>query len=69
MSHAYAEKDDVRHQAQGPHKERPKAEQANVYTIVRRMPVEADGRIRYRIKSKFGNVERVATEDELLRCP
>jgi hypothetical protein len=69
MTHAYAEEDDVHHQVQGPHRERPKVEQANLYTIIRRMPVEADGRHRYRIKSKTGNVERIATEDELSRCP
>jgi hypothetical protein len=36
-----------------------------VYTIVRRMPVEADGRLRYRIRRKSDNVERVVTEDQL----
>jgi hypothetical protein len=36
-----------------------------IYTIVKRMPIEADGRLRYRIKSKSDNVERVVTEDQL----
>lgn len=31
------------------------------------MPIEADGRIRYRIRSKSDNVERVVTEDQLSR--
>ena len=35
------------------------------YTIVQRMPIEADGRLRYRIKSKSENIERVVTEDQL----
>ncbi len=39
----------------------------NVYTIIARMPIEADGRIRYRIRSKTENVERVVTEDQLSR--
>jgi hypothetical protein len=36
-----------------------------VYTVVQRMPIEADGRLRYRIKSKSENIERVVTEDQL----
>jgi len=36
-----------------------------IYTIVQRMPIEADGRLRYRIKSKSENIERVVTEDQL----
>ena len=36
-----------------------------IYTIVQRLPIEADGRLRYRIKSKSGNIERVVTEDQL----
>jgi len=32
------------------------------------MPIEADGRLRYRIKSKSDNVERVVTEDQLSHC-
>jgi hypothetical protein len=67
MSYAFAKDDDVHHQVQGP-QGRPKVEQSNVYTIVQRMPVEADGRLRYRIKSKTGNVERVVTEEQLSRC-
>ena len=29
------------------------------------LPIEADGRLRYRIRSKSDNVERVVTEDQL----
>ena len=35
------------------------------YTIVQLLPIEADGRPRYRIKSKSENIERVVTEDQL----
>ena len=31
------------------------------------LPIEADGRIRYRIKSKTENFERVVTEDQISR--
>jgi len=36
-----------------------------IYTIVQCMPIEADGRLRYRIKSKSENIERIVTEDQL----
>lgn len=65
MSHAYELNEDVLHRGQGP-QGRVEIEQPKVYTIVRRMPIEADGRLRYRIKSQ--NIERVVTEDELSRC-
>jgi hypothetical protein len=68
MSHAFTKNEDVHHQVQGPQKEPPSDEQSNVYTIVQRMPVEADGRLRYRIKSKTGNMERIATEEQLSKC-
>ncbi len=35
------------------------------FTIVTRMPVENDGRVRYRIKSELGSAEWVAEEYEL----
>ena len=38
-----------------------------IYTIVAYLPIEADGRIRYRIKSKTENFERVVTEDQISR--
>jgi hypothetical protein len=64
MSHAYKPDEDVHHQHQGP-QGRVAIEPPMVYTIVQRMPIEADGRLRYRIKSKSENIERVVTEDEL----
>jgi hypothetical protein len=65
MSHAYKLNEDVLHRGQGP-QGRVEVEQPKIYTIVQRMPIEADGRLRYRIKSQ--NIERVVTEDELSRC-
>jgi hypothetical protein len=64
MSHAYKVNEDVRHQPQGP-RGRAKTDAPLTYTIVQRMPIEADGRVRYRIKSKSENIERVVTEDQL----
>jgi hypothetical protein len=62
MSHAYALNDNVRHQSQGP-RGRVQVEEPKVYTVVQCMPIESDGRLRYRIRSE--KVERVVTEDEL----
>jgi hypothetical protein len=64
MSHAYKLNEDVHHQSQGP-QGRAANDPPVIYTIVKRMPIEADGRLRYRIKSKSDNVERVVTEDQL----
>jgi hypothetical protein len=64
MSHAYKPDEDVRHLPQGP-QGRAETDLPMMYTIVQRMPIEADGRLRYRIKSKSDNVERVVTEDQL----
>ena len=64
MSYAYKLNQDVRHQAQGP-QGRATTDSPMIYTIVQRMPIEADGRLRYRIKSKSENIERVVTEDQL----
>ena len=64
MSYAYKLNQDVRHQPQGP-QGRAAADPPMMYTIVQLMPIEADGRIRYRIKSKSENIERVVTEDQL----
>jgi hypothetical protein len=38
----------------------------NVYTVIRQMPVETDGRVRYRIKNQVDETERVVTEEELV---
>ena len=64
MSYAYKLNQDVRHQPQGP-QGRAAADPPMMYTIVQLMPIEADGRLRYRIKSKAENIERVVTEDQL----
>jgi hypothetical protein len=67
MSYAYKLNEDVHHQPQGP-QGRAATDRPTVYTIIQRMPIEADGRLRYRIKSKSDNVERVVTEEQLSYC-
>jgi hypothetical protein len=64
MSFAYKMNEDVHHQPQGP-QGRAATDPPMIYTIVRCMPIEADGRLKYRIKSKSENTERVVTEDQL----
>jgi len=64
MSYAYKVNEDVRHLRQGP-QGRAASDRPTIYTIVQLMPIEADGRLRYRIKSKSENIERVVTEDQL----
>jgi hypothetical protein len=64
MAYVYKLNEDVHHKPQGP-QGRATTEAPAVYTIVRLMPIEADGRLRYRIKSKSDNVERIVTEDQL----
>jgi hypothetical protein len=64
MSHAYKLNEDVQHLRQGP-QGRAETDPPMIYTIVKQMPIEADGRIRYRIRSKSENIERVVTEDQL----
>jgi hypothetical protein len=58
--------DHVFRQIEGP-QGRAVVEQSNVYTILALLPVEADGRLRYRVKSKEENFERIVTEDSLSR--
>jgi hypothetical protein len=67
MSYAYKLNQNVRHQTQGP-QGRVTTDPSVIYTIVQLMPIEADGRLRYRIKSKSENIERVVTEDQLSYC-
>lgn len=64
MAYNYAINDDVLFQFQGP-QGRAVLKQRDVYTIIARMPIEADGRLRYRIKSKTEKVERVVTEEQI----
>src|SRR5665647_2353307 len=66
MAHNFAINDDVHHQLQGP-QGRAVVKQRSVYTIVSRLPIESDGRPRYRIKSKTENIERVVTEEQISR--
>ena len=64
MSYADKLNEDVRHEPQGPQSQAA-TDPPMIYTIVQLMPIEADGRLRYRIKSKSENIERVVTEDQL----
>jgi hypothetical protein len=64
MSHTYKLNEDVHHQPQGP-QGGAVTDTPMVYTILQLMPIEADGRLRYRIKSKSEKIERVVTEDQL----
>jgi hypothetical protein len=66
MAHNFAINDDVHHQRQGP-QGRADVKERSVYTIVTCLPIEADGRPRYRIRSKSDNVERVVTEEQISR--
>ena len=66
MTHSFSINDDVHHQSQGPQGRAQKI-QSNVYTIVGCMPIEADGRVRYHIRSKTENIERIVTEEQLSR--
>lgn len=65
MTRFYAIDDQVLHQKQGPQREA--STDREVFTITRCLPIEADGRIRYRIRGRNENFERVVTEEELTR--
>ncbi len=64
MSYNYAINDSVLLHFQGP-QGREVQMQRNVYTITARLPIEADGRPRYRIKCETEKVERVVTEEQI----
>jgi hypothetical protein len=64
MAYNYAIDDNVLLQWQGP-QGRDVPKQRNVYRITARLPIEADGRLRYRIKSDTEKVERVVTEEQI----
>jgi hypothetical protein len=66
MAHTYSVNDNVHHLRQGP-QGRSGVSELNIYTVVACLPIESDGRLRYRIKSKSDNVERVVTEEQLSR--
>jgi hypothetical protein len=64
MTYNYAIDDEVLFRIQGPQgREVPR--QRHVYTVVARLPIEADGRPRYRIKCSDEKVERVVTEEQI----
>ena len=67
MAHNFAINTDVHHQLQGP-QGRAVIKERSVYTIVTCLPIEADGRPRYRIKSKSENIERVVTNPSASGC-
>lgn len=66
MPYNYAINDNVLLRPQGP-QGRDVPTQRNVYSITARLPIEADGRARYRIKSETEKVERVVTEEQISR--
>ena len=66
MPRNYAINDDVHHRQQGPQGRIPVRE-CSVYTIISFLPIEADGRPRYRIRSKTEKLERVVTEEQICR--
>jgi hypothetical protein len=66
MPRNYAINDDVFHQLQGP-QGRTGVQARSVYKIVSCLPIEADGRPRYRIRSTTEKLERVVTEEQIFR--
>ena len=64
LPYNYAINDNVLLRPQGP-QGRDVPTQRNVYSITARLPIEADGRARYRIKSETEKVERVVTEEQI----
>jgi hypothetical protein len=64
MPYHYAINDDVLFHPQEP-QGRDVPMPQSVYTVTARMPIEADGRFRYRIKSKTEKLERVVTEEQI----
>jgi hypothetical protein len=64
MVQVFLKDEDVHHQHQGPQGSSDNV-RSNIYTVISRMPIEADMRIRYRIRSKTENLERIVPEDQL----
>jgi len=64
MAFNYAINDDVILLPQGP-QGRKVLKDRTIYTVTARMPIEADGRSRYRIRSKTEMIERVVTEEQI----
>jgi hypothetical protein len=65
MAYNYAVNDSVLFHFQGPQGRRDVPQERNVYTVTARLPIEADGRPRYRIRSHAEKVERVVTEEQI----
>ena len=65
MAHSYSIDDEVHHRPQGPQL-RPAPGARPLYTIVRCLPIEGDGRVRYRIKCAGETFERVVFEDDIV---
>ena len=59
MAHNYAINDDVHHQQQGP-QGRATVKERSVYTIVSCLPIEADGRPRYRQARWCSSIRKAA---------
>jgi hypothetical protein len=66
MPRNYEVNDDVHYQLQGP-QGRTFVGKRSVYTIVSFLPIEADARPRYRIRSNTEKVDRVVTEEQICR--
>ncbi len=66
MAPTFSVNDDVHHHMQKPQGREVEARR-DLYTVVACLPIESDGRQRYRIKSAAENFERVVTEDQLSR--
>lgn len=67
MSHSYKKDDPVHHLAKGPQGRIDDSGSRKIFTVMAQMPIEADGRKRYRIRAEGENIERVAFENELSR--
>jgi len=63
VSHSFSKDSAVRHSPQGPKRVDDKREDA--YTIVALLPIEMDGRLRYRIRSCSDCTERIVTEEQI----
>lgn len=67
MSPHFSLNDEVHHLAPGP-QGRETMRERRVYTVMALLPVEAEGRRRYRIRSKVGLIERIVTEEQISRA-
>lgn len=63
MTRSFSIDDELHRQRQGPRLRA--AGRREIYTITRCLPIESDGRVRYRIKSIHENFERIVLEEDL----